>query len=399
MDREPTVRRDSKGRWVAQLDLGRDGSGRRVRPSRILSGAHDEDEAMSLARIWARNVTADGRVRSARICDLLREYISDRKLQGAAPNTVRRWWLFERYVERYLPNRPVRDLSVIDMTRFETALLMPKAAGGQGLCPNSVISVHNFLSCAYDMWVSAGICDENPMRSVRRPRETHHEAVALDEWDYGRLESAISALLPPQCGDASPVEQRNAFGAWLALHTGLRCGEVCGLRRRDVSPSRRWIHVGGNVTEAWGHQPVRSDQTKGHRGRNVSLTDQQMEVVFAWIRAQDRMCPGLGPDAALVSCDGAFVRPTALSHGFSAIRDSCGIPRRVTFHSLRHTHATWLLAHGVDVKTVSERMGHANVSTTLAIYAHVMPGRDQAAAKALEEAEKQMKDGGKHAGR
>lgn len=399
MVRDPTVRRDQRGRWVAQVDLGRDGSGRRVRPTRLLSDARTEEEALSLARTWARNLTADGRVRSTRVAELLYEYVEDRRLKGAAPNTVRRWSLFRRYVERYLPAKPASELTVLDMTRFETALLTPKESGGQGLCTNSVISVHNFLSCAWDRWVAAGICDENPMRSVLRPREARHEAIALDEWDYGRLDAAISRLLENGAEGVSFVERRDAFGAWVALHTGLRCGEVCALRRRDVSPSRRWVHVGGNVTEERG-RAVRRDQTKGRRGRNVSLTDSQMKVVFSWVRAQDRECPGLGPDAALVSCDGSFTRPTTLSHGFSRIRDSCGLPRRVTFHSLRHTHATWLLAHGVDVKTVSERLGHANVSTTLSIYAHVMPGRDRAAAAALEEAEAEMASKGvTHAGK
>ena len=58
----------------------------------------------------------------------------------------------------------------------------------------------------------------------------------------------------------------------------------------------------------------------------------------------------------------------------------------MTFHSLRHTHASWCLAHGVDLKTLSERLGHADEATTLRIYAHVMPGRDAAAARAFEEA-------------
>ena len=62
------------------------------------------------------------------------------------------------------------------------------------------------------------------------------------------------------------------------------------------------------------------------------------------------------------------------------------MPRGFTFHDLRHTHATWLLTHGVDLKTVSERLGHADEATTLRTYAHVLPGRDAYAASVFEQA-------------
>jgi integrase len=57
----------------------------------------------------------------------------------------------------------------------------------------------------------------------------------------------------------------------------------------------------------------------------------------------------------------------------------------VRFHTLRHTHATLLIASGVDAKTVSERLGHADVATTLRYYGHVMPGRDRQAAARFDE--------------
>ena len=66
---------------------------------------------------------------------------------------------------------------------------------------------------------------------------------------------------------------------------------------------------------------------------------------------------------------------------YDAARDAAGLPKSCTFHSLRHTHATWCLANGVDLKTLSERLGHANEATTLRLYAHCLPGRDAAAAE------------------
>ena len=78
---------------------------------------------------------------------------------------------------------------------------------------------------------------------------------------------------------------------------------------------------------------------------------------------------------------------------FSKVARRLGLPDGVTFHSLRHTHATWLLQGGADMRTVQERLGHARVGTTLEVYGHVMPGRDQAAARAFDALVDDVRDG------
>jgi len=92
------------------------------------------------------------------------------------------------------------------------------------------------------------------------------------------------------------------------------------------------------------------------------------------------------PAPEVLDADGGFLRPSAVSAWFSGLRDELGLQRGTSFHTLRHTHATWLLLRGVDPKTVMERLGHAKVATTLELYGHVLPGRDAAAAQAFAEA-------------
>ena len=83
---------------------------------------------------------------------------------------------------------------------------------------------------------------------------------------------------------------------------------------------------------------------------------------------------------------GGIARPTTVTARFKALVRELGLPKETVFHTLRHTHATWLLMHGFDMRTVQERLGHADVKTTLGSYASVMPGRDQAAAAAFSDA-------------
>lgn len=85
------------------------------------------------------------------------------------------------------------------------------------------------------------------------------------------------------------------------------------------------------------------------------------------------------------------MRPSDLSAEFARTRDMLGLDRRATFHSLRHTHASWLIASGVDLVTISERLGHADPSVTAKVYAHYLDGRDAGAAASFEAAVRSLR--------
>ena len=184
-----------------------------------------------------------------------------------------------------------------------------------------------------------------------------------------------------------------AFAAWLALHTGMRVGEVCAVRRRDLHKAQGFILVSGTVIEVPGGGVIRSNVTKNKKTRPVALIDEEWELIKAYLAQQDSISDAFTPDSPLVSVDGSYMRPTTVSKAFSRARDRAGMPKAYVFHSLRHTHATWCLANGVDLKTLADRLGHSNEATTLKLYAHLLPGRDQAAAQAFNSFAKQLEDG------
>lgn len=381
------VRKDADGVWFCRPYLGIDATGRQIKPYKRFPSAGTEEEALELARAWAAHLTADGRVRSARLFDLLCDYIEIRGRNGASPNSMRQWTGFARHVRRYLKGAVARDLTVTDLTRFEQTLLKPKEQGGQGLCRNSVIACHNFLRGAYNWFCDIGVCEQNPMFYVRKPSPDIVEAASLDEADFAAVSRALSAAMAPETEDpASAARCVYALAAWLALVTGMRVGEVCAVRRRDVNRRNSYVHVGGNVIEGSGRKPWRREVTKGRRCRNVSIRESDLATIDRALALQDRVLGPFGADAPLVTLTGAYMSPSTVSGKFSELRDLLGLPKRIAFHGLRHTHATWCLDAGVDLKTLSERMGHASSATTLRIYAHVLPGRDAAAAEAFGRA-------------
>lgn len=387
--KQVAVKQNDQGVWYVRPYLGRDTFGKPIKPYHSFPYASSREEAQELADLWVNNLTADGLVNSARLVDLLADYIELKRRNGASPNSIKSYELFTcTYVGHYLKNANARDLTVVDFNRFEQQLLMDKDQGGQGLSRNSVLSVHNFLRGAYNYFVDAGICESNPLFYVAKPHPDKSEAASLDEWDFALVDEALNNAI--KRGSLDFRSATYAFAAWLVLHTGLRCGEVCALRRRDVNRMNGYIHVGGTVIEERGKEPYRRDVTKGRKCRNVTITKNDIKAIDGFMRLQDETLGRLVADAPLITVHGLYERPTVVSAAFSHLRDRLRLPKRMTFHGLRHTHATWCLANGVDLKTLSERLGHADEATTLRIYAHVLPGRDAQAAEAFERAANQI---------
>lgn len=373
--------------WFVRPYLGQTPTGKKIQPYKEFPNAKTEDEAQELADIWTANLTADGRVRSALLADLLDDYTAMRLRKGASPNSIRSYKTFTGYVRKFLPTSNARDMRVLDFTRFEDRLLMPKEKG-QGLSRNSVRNVHDFIRGAYKFFVKAGICEFNPMYDVDKPVLETHEAQALTIGDFRTLDEQLKPLLKPEVLNKRTWRKAcNAFAAWLALRTGMRVSEVCAVWPGEVfRGAAKYIHVGGTVIEEKKRKPYRRNVTKGRKCRNIAITDSDIETIDAFLALRAQFCGKMPANAPIVTMNGDYMRPRSVSRAFTTFADKVEMPEGFTFHDLRHTHATWLLTHGVDLKTVSERLGHADEATTLRIYAHVLPGRDAYAASVFEQA-------------
>ena len=284
------VRRGADGVWFCRPYLGLDARGKPIRPYRSFPAAHSEEEAQGLADTWLASLTADGRVASAILADLLDGYVEMRRRNGASPNTVRTWRLFSRYVRRFMRGAVARDVGVADVVRLEQRLLSPKP-GGAGLSRSTVLGVHQFLRGAFNHLVAAGVCASNPVASAPKPRPERAEAASLTEWDYESLAAALEATM----SDGPYREAVAAFAAWLALSTGMRVGEVCALRREDVHRAGGYLHVGGTVVEQAGERPWRKRSTKGRKSRNVSMTEGDMGEIASFLGRQSAELGRLPP--------------------------------------------------------------------------------------------------------
>lgn len=153
-----------------------------------------------------------------------------------------------------------------------------------------------------------------------------------------------------------------SFGILLALYTGLRIGEVCALKWEDITDNT--IHIcktmqrlknSDGVTEVM-ILPPKTDSSD----RVIPIP-----AVLKTIIEQHRQ----GSGYILARSNGKFTEPRLLQNKFAKILAECGI-EKTNFHTLRHTFATRCIESGVDVKTLSELLGHSDVKTTLNRYVH-----------------------------
>ena len=236
---------------------------------------------------------------------------------------------------------------------------------GSALSPTTVCYLHAILHRTLTDAVSAGLLEVNPAKLANVPRRGAMLTPELRCWSAVELSAFLRRT------DHLPLSL-----AWrLAAMTGMRRGEVLGLRWKDVNgPDRRLIVsrslvvVDGSTSE--------STPKSGHT-RIVDL-DEGTAAHLDRLRTSD----GDDESRVVVGIDGTSPSPGSVSRAFRSAVQSTGLPM-IRFHDLRHTHATLSLAAGVPVRVVADRLGHSSAAFTLRRYAHVLPGMQAAAAQAF----------------
>jgi len=268
------------------------------------------------------------------------------------------------------------EVSPMHLRSLQTELLRDGRVDGKGgLAPRSVASCRRVLSQALKDAVRWGLLIRNPMDAVDPPRVVEAEMVTWSD-------TQARAFLDAAAGD-------RLYAMWvLLLTTGVRRGELAGLRWDDVELDRATMAIVRNRISAGRGKAVSTHQPKTRRGRrNVALDVTSVDVLRAHRTAQMEERMRLGPawiDSGYVFCgaDGAPLHPDTITATFKSIISDLDVPQ-IRLHDLRHTSATLALKAGIHPKVVSERLGHATVSITLDLYSHVLDGMQAEAAEQI----------------
>ncbi len=305
------------------------------------------------------------------------EYL-DRWLVECVNGTVRDS-TFERYGYAIYPHivPALGRLKLGSLTPAHVrALYREKIASG--LAPATVHKIHVVLHKALDQAVADGLIPRNATEALKLPRIDREEINPLTAEDANHLIEAARG------------DRLEALYV-LAVHTGLRQGELLALKWDDLDLEAGMLRVRRTLTHAGGRYSMSEPKTKKSR-RTVRLTSGAITALRVHLERQMGEMDRLGSiykvgGLVFASEVGSMINPSNLrNRSFARLLKRSGLPASTRFHDLRHTCATLLLSRNVNVKIVSEMLGHANIAITLDTYSHVLPDMQERAAKALEEA-------------
>lgn len=247
-----------------------------------------------------------------------------------------------------------------------------------GLSAKTVRYIHTILHKALADAVDSGLIAVNVAERSKPPRPRSRPSAEIGFW--GAEELGVFLGL---------VRGHRLEAAWrIAAMTGMRRGEVLGLRWKDIDFDAARVSVRQTLVSV--SYRVMVSTPKNHRARVIDLDPDTNQLLKAHRGAQrlDREESGADyQDSDLVFCmeDGTWLHPDSFSQAFGRLVASTTLPR-IRLHDLRHTHATIALKAGVPIKVISERLGHENPAFTMKQYAHVIPGMQADAARVVASA-------------
>lgn len=371
-----SIRQRGRDSWQLRVYLGTDPeTGRQRWATRTVHGSQ------RFARSQLQELVEEAgyaRLRAGTLADLL-----DRWFEAASPG----WALttvshtrsvIDCYLKPNLGHLPVAKLTTEDIDDFYAHLLRAGGRNDRPLAPGTVARVHGVLHRALAQAIRWDWIWLNPAANASRPRVPPAEIRPPSPDQVARLLDAVRQKDP-------------ALFCFLRLaaSTGARRGQLLALRWTDIDWDRAAVAFSRSLVQGPDGPELRP--TKSHRTHRADLDRVTLDVL---IGHRDRVDARASQDRVELSED-AFIfstqpdgrrpwQPNWVTKRFIARRRAAGV-ERFRLHDLRHFMATQMLAAGIPIATVAQRLNHARASTTLNVYAHAVPGGDREAAELLAD--------------
>ena len=365
---EGSIRRRKDGRWEGRYTAAHDPETGKAVYKNVLGKTQAEVKeklAKAIEKSKRVDIVRAGKYTLGQWMEIWFENYARLKVRPSSHATYRGY--LDNHILPNIGNIPLNRLTTLDIQKFYKKLLecgrvVRAESKGQpkGLSAKTVRNLHQILSSALDLAVQQRLIPSNPAAGCALPRAERQEIRTLttDQLNAFFREAKASGVLELY---------------YLDLATGLRRGELLGLRWEDIDWQHRELHirrqlarVGGKVTEA----PLKTKNAY----RTLPLGEDTIGIL-AQQKEKVGTSPWVFPGPA-----GGPLSPDSVLHMLHRVLERAGLPR-LRFHDLRLTFATLALQNGIDVKTVSGMLGHYSAGFTLDTYAHVTtPAQRQAAA-------------------
>jgi integrase len=363
-------------RWYAVIYEGLDPVTGRERRSWHPAGTERADAERLAARLASELDGRNDQVRSLSFGAFLtsrwlpgkRLVLADTTYDGYRRNV-------DNHIIPALGRIPLRRLRPHHLETFYEGLLHPRDER-HPLAPKTVYEMHLVIRGALDEAVQRGLLRRNVALVAHAPRLRSIPKVEQKAWTADESQAFLRAA----------AGHRLFPALWLAAFTGVRRNELLGLRWEDFDEHKATISINRGLVAV--PYKVRVSRGKTPRARRrIDLAPTTVRVLTAWRAWQQAEQQAAGIESAgwmFTDGYGEPINPHAISQAFERIERRACVPI-IRLHDLRHTHGTLLIAAGVPVKVVTERLGHAAPSFTIDTYQHVLPGMQADAARIFEQ--------------
>ena len=359
---------EGKGKWKITVEAGKDpATGKRKRIIRRIEGRRMEAQALMAQIVTGLRQGTYIEQDSCTVEQWLNTWLHDYKKPSVRLTT---WESYETMVRVHLT--PAIGALPLQKLRPEHLQNLYNEKQQGGLSVRTVKYIHTVISAALKQAVKNQLVLRNVADATTLPKQAKSQVRAMTFNEQNDFLQVIQ-------GD------RMAAAFIVLLATGLRRGELLGLRWRNVDLTLARISVEENLvqtsTSSLQYQPPKTEKSKGQ----IPLNKSALEVLKEHRKAM--LAEGhCAPDKPVFCTkNGTPHSPRNFSRKFESLRDKAKISKDITVHTIRHTFATRLLEAGIGLKEAQELLRHENIGTTADIYSHVSIEMKQAAVNKLDQ--------------
>jgi integrase len=371
-----SVKKQKDGRYKAEVYLGKKSSGKKARKTKIFDKQRD-------AKDWEREMKAKYKTGSMDLDEnmILEDYLNywyETYVEAKTKyNTQKRYKRLLVQVNERIGYLPLSDVKTPIVDRLYSDLMKETT-----LANGTIVKIHRVFRQAMEQAVGWELLVKNPVHYAKPPKDDVRE---IETWSMEEADLFFKTL--PECQVKLP--------AYIVYHTGLRQGEVAALRWQDIDFDNEILKVNHNMVEKKGGI-LELDTPKTDSSLSEVVMTPSLIVALKKVQLEHKkhkLLTGIEMEYVCGWLDGRPLRPNYISRAFKqAIERVNKLLKQedqitpITFHGLRHTHASILYEVGASSHEISKRLRHSRVSTTDNIYIHMSERKKKDTAAAFESA-------------
>lgn len=287
---------------------------------------------------------------------MVEQWLEDKQTRVKKQTLETYRWIVERHILPSLGHVELSQLTPMMIQQLYNQLTKEKV-----LSDENIQKVHTLINDSLKKAERWGLISKNPAALVDRPKATKKE---IKVWNLEEVKLFLKN---------ADINNRYFIAPLLGLTTGMRIGEILGLRWKDVDLENGCLRITQTLSSDGKDLMPYTKTTSGMRTIDLPPETTSYLVIHKKRIKKERKSP-LYHDLDLVVCSevGTPTNKSNIRRFFNAQIERVGLPK-IRFHDTRPTHATLLLLQGVNPKIVSERLGHADVRISLDTYSHLLP--------------------------